>query len=925
MARPVLRRASSAIAVAAIAVALIRSVAAAWFSSEIIATPPTEEVAAPPLTERVVLVVIDGLRHDTALRGDLMPQLQAIGRAGASGLAMASLVTMTGLGVRTLGTGTSPALADILLEAHLPPVGFDNVFAALRRRGGHIAWFGNTAWKELFGANIDLDPRIDRTLDMLSRANNIWPADKVIVRRAVAMMARRDWQLCIVHLGGLDNASHRFTPFGDEFRAKARAVDDDLARIVGAAGAATTVIITSDHGTSDRGHHGSGEPITRRTPLVLTGAGIARGRTLDAQQTDVAPTIAALLGLPVPAPSEGQILLDALDVAPATAAALRAANVRQLQRYAAAYAAARDLAPPVIDATAPGMRRLGDWIETARASSSLVAALWAAALVLAALALFGAPPSIATSAAAIAIAVGSAASGGRGEAPAVLAVVASAAGAVGALRQLPRRWSSLGAGLAAIAALEAAMVAWKLNHRLVEMKLHDVYDALHLGDQAFQLAAIAVTAVIATLAARRWWPTTRWAAIGVVVAASALADSIAIPAAIVLGIAAAMSVSHRRARSPLARAAGAGREPDAAAGSEADRPMHSPLARAAGAGREPDAAAGPRVVTTGRAIPSGLLVGLCAAAAVASLAVAESAALALFPVDVAAPLVLAALGAWLGPARRRERLALLGFGGAAAAVRLAGNPATPYRATLLAIAITAVVLARLRRGDRPLASTALAHPPQGDRPLALLGWAGAIALAMLSRSAQLPGLVAWTGFAALVGQSAELEDSGERAVLAATFAAIGFRFACFALFEGAFELSHLEVWLAYEGNPGTAVAFGAAIIAIKFALPLAIGLALITARATAAARRAAIAWTTAFLCLRIAHIVIGMTVARGTFYSPYLDSGQLAFTCLMLASAPLVIALFAAVGVWHDPGPLSDPSRALTPTRHDRGLATKGS
>src|SRR5690349_15353879 len=115
MARLARQSVSSAIAVAAVAAALIRTIAAVWFSSDVVATPATTEVAVPPLAARVVLVVIDGLRHDTALDSDLMPKLQALGRAGAEGVSLASRVTMTGLGVRTLGTGTSPGLADILL------------------------------------------------------------------------------------------------------------------------------------------------------------------------------------------------------------------------------------------------------------------------------------------------------------------------------------------------------------------------------------------------------------------------------------------------------------------------------------------------------------------------------------------------------------------------------------------------------------------------------------------------------------------------------------------------------------------------------------------------------------------------------------------------------------------------------------------
>jgi hypothetical protein len=293
--------------------------------------------------------------------------------------------------------------------------------------------------------------------------------------------------------------------------------------------------------------------------------------------------------------------------------------------------------------------------------------------------------------------------------------------------------------------------------------------------------------------------------IAVVVAVSAVADSLAIPAAIAAGIAAATTHASRRELVPIAIAAVAG---------------------------------------------------------IASLAIVDHRSLVF---DIAGPLALAALGVVVvTDLRARTAIAVIGI--AAVAVRIADNPAIPYRLTLAAIAVAAVVL----RGE-------------------VLGWGGAIALAMLSRSGQLPGVVAWTAFAGLAGRVRRDDD-----LLAPMLIAVGFRFACFALFEGVFEFSHLEVWLAYEGNPGTEVAFGAAIIAIKFALPLAVGLALATTNLAPAARRTVVAWTAGLLCLRVAHIAVAMTLASGTFYSPYLDSGQLVFTYLMLASAPVVLALFAA-------------------------------
>ena len=113
----------------------------------------------------------------------------------------------------------------------------------------------------------------------------------------------------------------------------------------------------------------------------------------------------------------------------------------------------------------------------------------------------------------------------------------------------------------------------------------------------------------------------------------------------------------------------------------------------------------------------------------------------------------------------------------------------------------------------------------------------------------------------------------------------------FALFEGAFEFSRLEVWLAYEGNPGTELVFGATVVILKFALPWVLAIAFTSSRIGSRALWMVTGWTAVFLCLRIAHIVLGMTIARGTFYSPYLDSGQLALTMAMLASLPLVLGL----------------------------------
>ena len=59
----------------------------------------------------------------------------------------------------------------------------------------------------------------------------------------------------------------------------------------------TVLIVTADHGENFGGWHSLFDPEAWRTPIIFIGAGIASGRQLPYfEQTDLAPTIAGLLG-----------------------------------------------------------------------------------------------------------------------------------------------------------------------------------------------------------------------------------------------------------------------------------------------------------------------------------------------------------------------------------------------------------------------------------------------------------------------------------------------------------------------------------------------------------------------------------------------------------------------------------------------------
>lgn len=352
-----------------------------FFTSVVPVLPDVIEAPSPRLASRVLWVVVDGLRYDTALDDQLrwMPELQVLARQGASGEASTTPITMTGVGVRAMATGMSPSLADLARNWSLPHVTDDHLFARIKARGGRAVALGNETWFQLFPET--LAKATTARPGIIKFAQPVNGFDRFLTKRALELARDDSWELAVLHFGGVDNASHMWTPWSEKFRAKITEIDHDLGRIVAEMGPRTTILVTSDHGTSDRGHHGGIDPDERRTPLVLNGPGIRRGVKLDARQVDLPATVAALLGLQVPAPVEGRALVEALDLTPLQADALMASEIRRHERYAMAYAAQFSVAQREEG-------DLSDWLTSVRGrwGSPLV---WALAMIAVAAWLFG--------------------------------------------------------------------------------------------------------------------------------------------------------------------------------------------------------------------------------------------------------------------------------------------------------------------------------------------------------------------------------------------------------------------------------------------------------------------------------------------------------------------------------------------------------
>lgn len=193
-----------------------------------------------------------------------------------------------------------------------------------------------------------------------------WVFDRfaAFVRTEHDQLRPLDGAVFFLHLLGLDTAGHVHKPNSPLFDANLAAVDAGIAATVRLVDelfgdGRTAFVFTADHGMTDAGAHGAGQPHETETPFVAWGAGFAHWRRLvdgagaavadaaaaqrthrvgpttdvprfDIDQADAAPLMAAVLGLAVPMNNFGTLPARYLNASQSYMAAAMRANALQM-------------------------------------------------------------------------------------------------------------------------------------------------------------------------------------------------------------------------------------------------------------------------------------------------------------------------------------------------------------------------------------------------------------------------------------------------------------------------------------------------------------------------------------------------------------------------------------------------------------------
>lgn len=323
----------------------------------------------PPLTSRLVLVVLDGVRVDAAAG---MPNLQALAAKGSSGVATAELPTLSNPGRATLSTGASPEVHGVTNNARFSPPPVDSIFSLAKKQGLPVTIYGSYYWRRAFGDSLEASRlhSFEKELGPSPDADRLVEWQQGVCGEMFPTLAGVERGLIVVGLTATDEAAHDFGGESLEYLRVVAAVDECLGSLVQVLGRDdTTFVAVADHGHIQRrgqGGHGGSEPEVVSTPLVFAGRGIVRGSGWKARHRDVAPTISALLGLPLPANNQGEILFQLLKLSDQDRAALEARAAEQRT---------------VLDGGMPDRNQLEADGRRSRAALSVPAMLWFAALI----------------------------------------------------------------------------------------------------------------------------------------------------------------------------------------------------------------------------------------------------------------------------------------------------------------------------------------------------------------------------------------------------------------------------------------------------------------------------------------------------------------------------------------------------------------
>ena len=267
----------------------------------------TENAEVFFIMSKVLLILVDGMTPAglAASETPVFPELRRTSRFTLEARTVMPSVTLPchmSL-FHSVGTERHGILTNTYVPQVRPVKGLCEVLSAA---GKKCAIFYN--WEQL--RDLTRPGSLSRADFVAGITHGYEAANRILADRVVAMFRSGETpDFIFLYLGWSDEAGHKYGWMTPEYLAAVRQSFECIRRVLDVLPEEYRLIVTADHGGHARSH-GTDAPEDMTIPIFLRHSSIAPGRLPDgATILDIAPTIAALLGVPADPDWEGKPLV----------------------------------------------------------------------------------------------------------------------------------------------------------------------------------------------------------------------------------------------------------------------------------------------------------------------------------------------------------------------------------------------------------------------------------------------------------------------------------------------------------------------------------------------------------------------------------------------------------------------------------------
>ncbi len=253
--------------------------------------------------EKVVLVLVDGMRPDGMLQCE-HPYVKALTEKSAYTFDARTVMPSVTLPCHmSLVHSVDPDRHNTLTNTYVPQVRpIVGLFDQLAKHEKKCGFFNQWEPLRVLYSHGYMHTYVCYNLTMQTNT------DVSITETAVDYIKREQPDFTFIYLGETDEVGHAHGWMGKAYLAAIHNAWDCIEKIHAALPEGYTLMVTADHGGHDR-MHGTEMPEDMTIPLYCCGEKFPAGEVLNQVSIkDIAPTIAALMGVPCVKEWEGKVL-----------------------------------------------------------------------------------------------------------------------------------------------------------------------------------------------------------------------------------------------------------------------------------------------------------------------------------------------------------------------------------------------------------------------------------------------------------------------------------------------------------------------------------------------------------------------------------------------------------------------------------------